>query len=233
MPGRPESRDAPAAGSRRSGRSDPAWSCRPARGRCPRRRLRRSPLPPPRPGTRDRSSSRSRPQYAAARCRSACGSTRRTYRPSSRGRNSSESVPGDTSRCPLCANTFCWLVSDDVADLLGNAFAGLDDRRADGGLERELVRAAVALQDDAVQADEARAVVAARVHALADRVERRLRDQPLQRAQRAAMKLLLQERADQAGDAFHRLQRDVADEAVRDDDVDLRVKNAVALDEAD
>src|SRR5690606_35929528 len=141
--------------------------------------------------------SRSRRRYGAARYRCECGSTHPTCRPSSRDRSWSERVPADRSRCPLCANTFCWLIPDDVADLHGNAFAGFDDRGADCGLERELVRAAMALQHDAVQADEACTVVAARIHSLENRVERGLGYDPLQRAERVAVKLLPQARADQ------------------------------------
>src|SRR5688572_15469609 len=91
----------------------------------------------------------------------------------------------------------------------------------------------MALQHDSIEPDEARSIVASWVEPAAQRLERRLCDEPLQAAQHAALKLLLQERADEPRDTFHRLQCHVADETVADDDVDVGVKNAVAFDEAD
>src|SRR5688572_21962464 len=91
----------------------------------------------------------------------------------------------------------------------------------------------MALQHDAVETDETRAVVAPRVQPAAQRLESRLRDETLHAAQQAAAELLLQEEADQPRDTLHGLQRDIADEPVADHDVDVGMKDAVALDEAD
>src|SRR5688500_4283601 len=124
-------------------------------------------------------------------------------------------------------------ILDELANLQWNALACFDNRRLDGVLERELIGGSVALQHDAVEPDEARSVITARVDALAQPLQRRLSHDPLDVAEQAAPKLLLQECADQSSDAFHRLQRYIADESVADDDVDVRMKDAVALDEAD
>src|SRR5688572_3722356 len=84
-------------------------------------------------------------------------------------------------------------ILDELADLEWNALARFDDRRLDGVLERELIRGSVALQHDAVEADEAGSVVTARIDALAQPLERRLRHEPLDVAEEAAPELLLQE----------------------------------------
>ena len=65
-------------------------------------------------------------------------------------------------------------ILDEFADLHGHTFAGFDDRRLDGVLERELVGAAVTLQHDPVEPDEARTVVAARIESPAQCFERGL-----------------------------------------------------------
>src|SRR5262245_39563670 len=123
-------------------------------------------------------------------------------------------------------------ILDELADLEWNALARFDDRRLDGVLERELVRRAVTLQHDAIEPDEARSVVTTRVQPAAQRLERRPCDETLHTTQQAPAELLLQEGAHEPGDALHGLQRNVADEAVADDDVDVGMEDAVALDEA-
>src|SRR6185503_4125207 len=124
-------------------------------------------------------------------------------------------------------------ILDELADLEWNALARFDNRRLDGVLERELVRRAVALQHDAVEPNKARSIVTTRVQPATQRLESRPCDEALHTTQQAAAKLLLQEGAHEPSDTLHRLQRDVADEPVADDDVDVGVEDPVALDETD
>ena len=98
--------------------------------------------------------------------------------------------------------------------------------------EAQHVGAAVALHDDALQADQRRAVVAARIDALLERHQRGIRGERRQLAQRIARELRLQEVVEHHDQALGDLERDVADEAVADDDVGRALVDVVALDVA-
>ena len=87
------------------------------------------------------------------------------------------------------------------------------------------------LDDDAVQADHGRAIVASRVQARAQSVERGLCRQRAQFACEVARELRAQRVGDQLGGAFHRLERNVAGETVRHDHVHLVRENIMPLDE--
>ena len=99
-------------------------------------------------------------------------------------------------------------------------------------LERQRVGAAVALHDDAHEPDQRRAVVPARIHPPLERHQRRIGERGGELAQRIARELGLQEFVEDRDETLGRLQRDVADEAVADDDVGRSLVDVVALDVA-
>jgi hypothetical protein len=200
--------------------------CRPARHRRSRSRHGRVDRP-------DRSSSRARRRYAGARCR--CDVRIHSSDVSTIFSRSKlvRTFSGRYLPVPLCANTFCWLILDELPICTGTPLRA-STIAAHGRFERDLIGAAVALQHDAVQTDETRTVVATRIQARADRVERRL-GQPVPGHSRSdvAVNSCFRNEPIIPRDALHGLDRDIADEAVADDDIDVGVKDAVALDETD
>ena len=99
-------------------------------------------------------------------------------------------------------------------------------------LESHLVCGSVALENQATQAQQCRAVVTAVIHTALERSQHRVGNQGCQLGQRVARKLFLQEPDDHAGQTFAGLQRDVADKSVANDDVDRALEDVVAFDVA-
>ena len=91
----------------------------------------------------------------------------------------------------------------------------------------------MALDDDALQAKQARTIVTSRIGAVTHRRKRGFREQRAELAKQAAGELVARELHQHARHAFTRFQRDVTDETVADDDVDLAFENIIALDEAE
>ncbi|PAV68946.1 hypothetical protein WR25_16046 [Diploscapter pachys] len=107
------------------------------------------------------------------------------------------------------------VVGDAAREVGAHHLGGIADRGGDAAF----VGAAVALHDDAVEAQEDRAIVIVGIEVVAQQLGRRTRDQEADlRADRAAERAL-----EQIGDEARRplggLQRDIAGEAVADDDV--------------
>ena len=94
------------------------------------------------------------------------------------------------------------------------------------------IGAAVALDDDAVEAEKNTAIRLARIHALAQFPKRRARkkvaDPRTQRPRHRALEIF----GHLPGGAFGRLERNVAGKAFGDDDVDRAFADVVAFDEA-
>ena len=76
-------------------------------------------------------------------------------------------------------------------------------------------------------------IVTARIQTLAHCVQCRARGGGLNLPNRVAPELLAKNRGDEAGHAFHRLQRNIAHESIADDDIRLAVEDTVALNVAD
>jgi hypothetical protein len=110
--------------------------------------------------------------------------------------------------------------------------AGQVDADADGVAEALGGRAAVALHDDAVQAQQGAAVDGAGVDLLAHGLERRHGDQRAHLGLDAGGQSLFQQGRDEPGRALGGLERDIAGEAVGDDHVDRALGDVIALDEA-
>ena len=91
----------------------------------------------------------------------------------------------------------------------------------------------MALHDDAFQSEQSRAVEAARVKALAERVDRRHDDYAGQPGDNAAHELLANEAAHHLHHSLGRLEHDVADEAVAHHHVGLPLVDSATLDVAD
>ena len=89
----------------------------------------------------------------------------------------------------------------------------------------------MALHADPVQAQQHGSIVTARIDAHAERVQRRPGEQAPQARQGRGRQCLFQELTEQHGRAFGGLQRDIAGEAVGDDDVDGAGADVVSLDE--
>ncbi len=106
-------------------------------------------------------------------------------------------------------------------------------RPLDGALEPERVGRAVTLHDDASQAEQSRAVEAARIEPLAERVEHRHDDHAGEPGEDAAHELLADEAAHHLHHSLGRLEHDVADEAVAHYHVGFPLVDSVAFDVAD
>src|SRR5271154_884483 len=91
----------------------------------------------------------------------------------------------------------------------------------------------MALDDDAVQTDHARTIIAARIYPFAQRIDARPRREVAELAQRRPYKLLAHGINNQSRRAFHRFQRNIAGESIGDHDIDLVGKNIMSFDEAD
>ena len=98
--------------------------------------------------------------------------------------------------------------------------------------EGQAIGRAVALHHDAAQTDEAGAVVAAVIDAILEALDRRHREQRAGPGDEVAVKFFAEELADHFRETLRCLQRDVADEAVADDDVDRPTVDVVAFDVA-
>ena len=94
------------------------------------------------------------------------------------------------------------------------------------------VGAAVALDDDAVEAEEDAAVRLARIHLVAERAECAARQQVAEPGRQRAVHLALEDLAELAGGALGRLERDIAGKAFGHHHVDRPLADVVALDEA-
>ena len=103
-------------------------------------------------------------------------------------------------------------------------------RLAQRVLERERVGRAVALDHHALEPDQRRAVVAARVDASLERVQSRQRGERDHLAKDVPGKFLAQEIAEHLRESLRSLERDVADESIADDDVGRALVDVVALD---
>src|SRR5690606_38150980 len=99
-------------------------------------------------------------------------------------------------------------------DALRHRLLDLEDGDADRVLQRDDVSAAVAFHHDTTQTDEARAVVARRVDAIAEAVQHGTRDRARELRGEIALEFLAQETRDHAAEALGGLQRDVTGEAV-------------------
>ena len=106
------------------------------------------------------------------------------------------------------------------------------DRHADGVGEAQRIRAAVALHADPVEAQEYAAIVAARIDPLAQLRPGAGGEQIADLGEGRGAEGVADELCVELGRALDRLQRDVAGEAVGDDDVDDAGTDVVALDEA-
>ena len=110
--------------------------------------------------------------------------------------------------------------------------ANLFHRPCDGETKRMTVGRAVALDDDAAQAQQARAVVAALIDARLNALRTGSRDEPREFGEEVAGELLAQVSGEHLRDALGGLQRHIADEAVADDDVGRALVDIVAFDVA-
>jgi hypothetical protein len=97
-------------------------------------------------------------------------------------------------------------------------------------LEGEGVGRAVALEHQAAQAEQGGAVVAAVIDPVLQAIEHRQGGERRQFGQRVAGEFLLDEAGEHRRKSLGRLQRDIADEAVADDDVAAALEDVVAFD---
>jgi hypothetical protein len=91
----------------------------------------------------------------------------------------------------------------------------------------------VALDDDALQAEQGGPVVLPMVHPLLEAPEHRHGDHGRQLGEQTVPEFLAQESGQQLRQAFRSLQRDIADEAITDDDVGFALVESVTFDIAD
>ena len=123
-------------------------------------------------------------------------------------------------------------VGEILGDLAGQVLAHHPRRDPDRIGDALVGGAAMALHDQAVEAEEDRAIMVVRIEMVAQQFGRRARDQEADlRADRAG-EGALQQVGDEARRALERLQRDIAGKAVGDDHVDVAARQLVALDEA-
>src|SRR5215468_6932710 len=94
----------------------------------------------------------------------------------------------------------------------------------------ERIGGTVALDDDSTQAEQARAVVPARIDAPLETLEYRIRNQREQLRRPVARELFLHHARKQAREALGGLERHVADESVANDDVGRPFVDVVAFD---
>src|SRR5699024_5909963 len=106
-------------------------------------------------------------------------------------------------------------------------------RLADGAGKSDRVGIAMRLDDGALQADERRAVVLARVDALAEGLENGPGANRGGAAEQSARKFLTQILRDQLAQPLAGLERNIADKTVAHHDVDVTDVNVVTFDEAD
>src|ERR1700730_9626128 len=121
---------------------------------------------------------------------------------------------------------------DAGADLVEEAVHLHVDADADGVGEADGVRAAMALHRDAVESEEDGAVVAPGIEPLTQLLERGRGKDIADACGQRMLERRAQELGEQPRRAFRGLQRDVAGEAVGDDDVDRAGGDVVPLDEA-
>ena len=119
--------------------------------------------------------------------------------------------------------------SDDLVDQPAARHLVGEPERA---LEADLVGAAMALDDDAVEPEEHAAIDVARIELAADGVERPARQHGAQHREEVGLQRIAQIGANLPRRAFGGLERDVAGKAFGDDDVDGALADVVALDEA-
>src|SRR5690606_34006891 len=101
----------------------------------------------------------------------------------------------------------------------------------DGGSKTDGIRTAMALDDNAVQAEKHAAIDLARIHLFTQHVEGALCENITNLGEEAAGDRLTQQRADLAGGAFGRLQRDIAGETFGHHDIHRALADIVTLNE--
>ena len=133
---------------------------------------------------------------------------------------------------PATAGIAASVAADAVLDPVEQAVPGRVVGAVERLLERERVGRAVALEHQAAQAEQRRAVVAPVVDARLEAVQHRQRGERGQLGERVARELLLDELGQHRRQPFGGLEHDVADEAVADDDVGRALEDVVGLDVA-
>ena len=118
-------------------------------------------------------------------------------------------------------------------DMLRHGVHHFGDRFLDRVTECDDIGASMALDDCPIQPNEACAVVASMVHFFPERGQYRPRGKSAKTGEQAAVKGLPQRVRDHLCQPFARLQCNIADKAVADNDVNFASIDGIALDVSD